>query len=200
MLHHFKENKRHPKLTQKSLPHRRVRCRYFLSCRRVLHLHSGKHQAFSKLLVTKELLAVEQPAPASAIFLADSWLAWATSLDSALLFCSMTLLNTHAPREWSYFQSFHIPARPIRNCNERIRQSYWRTADKEGWKWEGGNHTFVCLHTAAQSLGILPLTWEWLQYKGRQEEVILRTKWSLTIKGLRNKSMIHLTPLWHNIY
>lgn len=126
MPQHFKGNKRHPKLTQKgtAASRWRVRHQYFLPRRQVLHLHSGKQQAFSGHTAAYQSTAHRAATgTCKCHFLAASWLAWATSLDSALLFCSATLVNGHTPREWSYFQPLHIPARPISNCKERIRQS-----------------------------------------------------------------------------
>lgn len=161
MLHNFKENKRHPKLTQKATLSHSAELDFSIFSPAgnpppAFWEGSSRHSIF-RVLVIKDLPAEPRPEPANAIFWLLGWLARATSLDSALLFCSMTLSMC---TQWGNKVIFsHFISLPGQLETAKIRRSYWSEADKElpakGWEWEGGKSTFVCLHTAVQSLTYL---------------------------------------------
>lgn len=185
-------------LRKPPLPGRSVRCHYFLSCRQAVPLPSGKLQVFSPQASCSQRTACSRAtSTCKCHLLAAVWLAWAASLDSALLFCSVTPVNVHTLRERSYFQSLHIPARPISNCKGRIRQSYWSEADKRSWEWEGGKCSFVRWHRAIRA----SVSCFNLSLISTKEMILRWRKWPVTIRGLRNKSTILLfTPPWQEIY
>lgn len=193
MLHNFKENKRHPKLTQKATLSHSAELDFSIFSPAgnpppAFWEGSSRHSIF-RVLVIKDLPAEPRPEPANAIFWLLGWLARATSLDSALLFCSMTLsMCTQWGNKVIFSHFISLPGQ-LATAKRRSDEVTGVKLTKSSQQRAGsGKEEKVLLCVCTQqfrALHILPLTWEWFQYKGRQDKMVLRRKLSRTIKGLR---------------